>query len=173
MCLCVARACRHHLSSVHPYRVGVQSEPGCSSPFYLPTCCCSNRSAGSERGSVRSSGGRRTWLWSGRDDHVHDNRKVTAQVTGPMYVCRKMNNSQARTGHQRGMGGRETDDDDTRERHRHTQAHKTLSQLGCHTARVSVRQYLFAVAVEYGGGGCAGCLWAREQCACVRLAVVS
>ena len=26
-----------HLSSVHPYRVGVQSEPGCSSPFYLPT----------------------------------------------------------------------------------------------------------------------------------------
>ena len=37
LCLCVARACRHHLSSVHPYRVGVQSEPGCSSPFYLPT----------------------------------------------------------------------------------------------------------------------------------------
>ena len=37
MCLCVARACRHHLSRVHPYRVGVQSEPGCSSPFYLPT----------------------------------------------------------------------------------------------------------------------------------------
>ena len=35
--LCVARACRHHLSSVHPSRVGVQSEPGCSSPFYLPT----------------------------------------------------------------------------------------------------------------------------------------
>ena len=29
--------CRHHLSSVHPYRVGVQSEPGCSSPYYLPT----------------------------------------------------------------------------------------------------------------------------------------
>ena len=31
---CVARACRHqphHLSSVHPYRVSVQSEPGCSS----------------------------------------------------------------------------------------------------------------------------------------------
>ena len=28
-----------------------------------------------------------------------------------MYVCRKMNNSQARTGHQRGMDGRETDDD--------------------------------------------------------------
>ena len=37
MCLCVARACRHHLSCVHPYRVGVQSEPGCSSPYYLPT----------------------------------------------------------------------------------------------------------------------------------------
>ena len=30
-----------------------------------------------------------------------------------MYVCRKVKNSQARTGHQRGMGGRETDDDDT------------------------------------------------------------
>ena len=29
------RACRHHLSSVHPYRVDVQSEPGCSSPSYL------------------------------------------------------------------------------------------------------------------------------------------
>ena len=29
-----------------------------------------------------------------------------------MYVCRKVKNSQARTGHQRGMGGRETDDDD-------------------------------------------------------------
>ena len=35
MCLCVVRACRHHLSRVHPYRVGVQSEPGCSSPSYL------------------------------------------------------------------------------------------------------------------------------------------
>ena len=38
MCLCVARACRHHLSSVHPYRVGVQSEPGCSSPSCIHTC---------------------------------------------------------------------------------------------------------------------------------------
>ena len=28
----------------------------------------------------------------------------------PMYACRKVKNSQARTGHQRGMGGRETDD---------------------------------------------------------------
>ena len=37
MCLCVAQACRHHLSRVHPYRAGVQSEPDCSSPFYLPT----------------------------------------------------------------------------------------------------------------------------------------
>ena len=36
-----------------------------------------------------------------------------------MYVCRKMN-SQARTGHQRGMGGRGTDDDDTHERHTDT-----------------------------------------------------
>ena len=34
-----------------------------------------------------------------------------------MYVCRKAKNSQARTGHQRGMGGRWTDDDDTHERH--------------------------------------------------------
>ena len=37
MCLCVARACRHHLSCVHPYRVGVQSEPDCSSPYYIHT----------------------------------------------------------------------------------------------------------------------------------------
>ena len=38
----------HHLSSVHSYRVGVQSEPGCSSPFYLPTylsCQCAVREA--------------------------------------------------------------------------------------------------------------------------------
>ena len=34
-----------------------------------------------------------------------------------MYVCRKVKNSQARTGHQRGMGGRRTDDDGTHERH--------------------------------------------------------
>ena len=49
MCLCVARACRHHLSRVHPYKkrksppiprwlVSIQSEPDCSSPSYLPTC---------------------------------------------------------------------------------------------------------------------------------------
>ena len=37
MCLCVARACRHHLSRVHPYRVGVQSEPECCSSFYIHT----------------------------------------------------------------------------------------------------------------------------------------
>ena len=37
-----------------------------------------------------------------------------------MYVCRKVKNSQARTGHQRGMGGRKTDDDDTHERHTDT-----------------------------------------------------
>ena len=46
LCLCVARACHRHLSRVHPYRVGVQSEqPGCSSPTYLPrvgtACKCS------------------------------------------------------------------------------------------------------------------------------------
>ena len=33
--VCRSRACRHHLSRVHPYRVGVQSEPDCSSPSYL------------------------------------------------------------------------------------------------------------------------------------------
>ena len=45
-----------------------------------------------------------------------------------MYVCRKMNNSRARTGHQRGMGGRWTDDDDTHERHTDT------NRLTRHTA---------------------------------------
>ena len=48
---------------------------------------------------------------------------------------RKAKNSLARTGHQRGMGGRETDDDDTLERHTdtqtHTQAHKTLGTVRC------------------------------------------
>ena len=48
-------------------------------------------------------------------------------------MCRKAKNSQARTGHQRGMGGRGTGVDGTRERH--TDTHKltqeTLSQLGC------------------------------------------
>ena len=34
-CVSPARACRRLLSRVHPYRVGVQSEPDCSSPFYL------------------------------------------------------------------------------------------------------------------------------------------
>jgi len=46
----------------------------------------------------------------------------------PMYVCRKVKNSQARTGHQRGMGGRKTDDDDTHERHTDT------NKLTRHTA---------------------------------------
>ena len=32
MSVCVARACRHLLSRVHPYRAGAQSEPDCSSP---------------------------------------------------------------------------------------------------------------------------------------------
>ena len=45
-----------------------------------------------------------------------------------MYVCRKVKNSQARTGHQRGMGGRWTDDDDTHERHTDT------NRLTRHTA---------------------------------------
>ena len=39
-----------------------------------------------------------------------------------------MKNSQARTGHQRGIGGRETDDDDTHERHTDT------NKLTRHTA---------------------------------------
>ena len=45
-----------------------------------------------------------------------------------MYVCRKVKNSQARTGHRRGMGGRWTDDDDTHERHTDT------NKLTRHTA---------------------------------------
>ena len=49
-------------------------------------------------------------------------------ITVCMYVCRKMNNSQARTGHQRVMGGRGTDDDDTHERHTDT------NKLTRHTA---------------------------------------
>ena len=35
VCLCLPPACRQLLSSVHPYRVGVQSEPGCSSHHFL------------------------------------------------------------------------------------------------------------------------------------------
>ena len=40
-CLCVARACRHHLSSVHPYRVLVSSSSLAVLHLstYLPTCC--------------------------------------------------------------------------------------------------------------------------------------
>ena len=48
--------------------------------------------------------------------------------TARMYVCSKVKNSQARTGHQRGMGGRKTDDDDTHERHTDT------NKLTRHTA---------------------------------------
>ena len=48
-----------------------------------------------------------------------------------MYVCRKVKNSQARTEHQRGMDGRETDDDDTLERHTDT------NKLTGHTARLA------------------------------------
>ena len=39
-------------------------------------------------------------------------------------IDRKAKNSQARTGHQRGMGGRWTDDDDTHERHTVTDTNK-------------------------------------------------
>ena len=56
---------------------------------------------------------------------------VSSVVRWPMYVCRKMNNSQARTGHQRGMGGRGTDDDDTHEQHTDT------NKLTRHTASVA------------------------------------
>ena len=49
-------------------------------------------------------------------------------MKGGMYVCSKVKNSQARTGHQRGMGGRWTDDDDTHERHTDT------NRLTRHTA---------------------------------------
>ena len=44
---------------------------------------------------------------------------------------RKVKNSQARTGHQRGMGGRGTDDDDTHEQHTDT------NKLTRHTASVA------------------------------------
>ena len=54
------------------------------------------------------------------------------RVCGEVYLTlpylRKVKNSQARTGHQRGMGGRETDDDDTHERHTDT------NKLTRHTA---------------------------------------
>ena len=63
--------------------------------------------------------------FGGRQISTHT--AYTHRVTG-MYVCRKMNNSQARTGHQRGMGGRGTDDDDTHERHTDT------NRLTRHTA---------------------------------------
>ena len=51
----------------------------------------------------------------------------------PVQVGRKVKNSQARTGHQRGMGGRArgTDDDDTHERHTNT------NKLTRHTASVA------------------------------------
>ena len=50
---------------------------------------------------------------------------------GPVgTLVRKVKNSQARTGHQRGMDGRETDDDDTLERHTDT------NKLTGHTARL-------------------------------------
>ena len=55
-------------------------------------------------------------------------RKRQRTLVCPMYVCRKMNNSRAQTGHQRGMGGRGTDDDDTHERHTDT------NKLTRHTA---------------------------------------
>ena len=53
---------------------------------------------------------------------------VPRPVSYCMYVCSKVKNSQARTGHQRGMGGRWTDDDDTHERHTDT------NKLTRHTA---------------------------------------
>ena len=51
-----------------------------------------------------------------------------------MCVCRKMNNNRARTGHQRGMGGRGTDDDDTHERHTDT------NKLTRHTGAVTYKK---------------------------------
>ena len=45
----------------------------------------------------------------------HTGVATEVQHKNKMYVCRKVKNSQARTGHQRGMDGRETDDDDTHE----------------------------------------------------------
>jgi len=58
-------------------------------------------------------------------------RRVDAP-TPLVELVRKVKNSQARTGHQRGMGGgRETDDDETHERHTDT---NTLTR---HTASLA------------------------------------
>jgi len=71
-------------------------------------------------------------------------RHTQAHKTLSMYVCRKVKNSQARTGHQRGMGGRETDAGQmTATRSSDTQTHTSsqdthVIQLGCHTPRVGV-----------------------------------
>ena len=62
-----------------------------------------------------------------------------------MYVCSKVKNSQARTGHQRGMGGRKTDDDDTHERHTDT------NKLTRHTA--SGLPHILSVYRAPCGGG--------------------
>ena len=85
-------------------------------------------------------------LWRGR---VWDNRGAEVGLGGgdspgqsgghspqppATDVCsRKVKNSQARTGHQCGMDGRGTDDDDTPSDTQTEQAHRTHSQLGCHT----------------------------------------
>ena len=72
-----------------------------------------------------------------------------------MYVCRKMNNSQARTGHQRGMGGRGTDDDDTHEQHtdtnkltRHT-ASEAATGPGSHSEKIFLH---FGSEINRGAG---------------------
>ena len=66
-----------------------------------------------------------------------------------MYVCRKMNNSQARTGHQRGMGGRETDDDDTHERHKDTNRLTRHTELtGSLASSVLFYSYFFFLAAQ-------------------------
>ena len=74
--------------------------------------CCSSHKAQSSRKKLAEG------AWHSQI-HVHATK---------MYVCRKVKNSQARTGHQRGMGGRKTDDDDTHERHTDT------NKLTRHTA---------------------------------------
>ena len=60
--------------------------------------------------------------------HPHAGEMYTSLVTSLLRLGRKVKNSQARTGHQRGMGGRGTDDDDTHEQHTDT------NKLTRHTA---------------------------------------
>ena len=68
-------------------------------------------------------------------------------TTCSMYVCRKMNNSRARTGHQRGMGGRGTDDDET-DLQRNRKSAKTPSAKGPSSLRTCSNHKTCTMAVH-------------------------